>query len=139
MGPALHHAVLLLAIHAIAKAAGALTAADATLRAARGLFWLFLALFVLSILFAAMRAAREEVLPSAHRSRRRVAMDWDRIAGNWTQMKGKLREQWGKLTDDDVAQMDGSREQLEGKIQERYGYGKDQVRKEIDDWSRRLS
>jgi len=34
--------------------------------------------------------------------------------------------------------MNGSREQLEGKIQARNGYAKDQVRKDIDDWLRRL-
>jgi uncharacterized protein YjbJ (UPF0337 family) len=31
--------------------------------------------------------------------------------------------------------INGKREQLEGKIQERYGYGKDQIKKELDDWS----
>ena len=45
-----------------------------------------------------------------------------------------MKEQWGKLTDDDLNVINGKREQLEGKIQERYGYNKDQVRKEIDDW-----
>ncbi len=61
-------------------------------------------------------------------------MDWDRIAGNWKQFTGKAKEQWGKLTDDDLATINGKREQLEGKLQERYGYGKDQIRKEVDDW-----
>jgi uncharacterized protein YjbJ (UPF0337 family) len=56
------------------------------------------------------------------------------IEGNWKQLKGKVKEQWGKLTDDDLDRIAGKRDQLEGKIQERYGYGKDQVRKEIDDW-----
>ena len=28
------------------------------------------------------------------------------------------------------------RDQLEGKIQERYGYAKDQARKEVDEWSK---
>jgi uncharacterized protein YjbJ (UPF0337 family) len=51
-------------------------------------------------------------------------------------MKGKVKEQWGKLTDDDLTAISGRRDQLEGKIQERYGYAKDQVRKEIDDWYR---
>ena len=60
-------------------------------------------------------------------------MDWDRVEGNW----GKVKEQWGKLTDDDITQINGNREQLEGKLQARYGYAKDQVRKEIDDWLRR--
>jgi uncharacterized protein YjbJ (UPF0337 family) len=33
-----------------------------------------------------------------------------------------------------MAAINGRREQLEGKLQERYGYGKEQVRKEVDDW-----
>ncbi|EBU8132022.1 CsbD family protein [Salmonella enterica subsp. enterica] len=59
---------------------------------------------------------------------------WDRVEGNWLQAKGKVREQWGKLTDDDLDVIAGRRDQLEGKLQERYGYAKDQARKEIDDW-----
>jgi uncharacterized protein YjbJ (UPF0337 family) len=65
-------------------------------------------------------------------------MNWDRVEGNWKQLTGKVKEQWGHLTDDDITQMNGSREQLEAKIQARYGYAKDQVRKDIDDWLRRL-
>jgi uncharacterized protein YjbJ (UPF0337 family) len=30
--------------------------------------------------------------------------------------------------------IEGRREQLEGKIQQRYGLGKDQVRRDVDDW-----
>jgi uncharacterized protein YjbJ (UPF0337 family) len=30
--------------------------------------------------------------------------------------------------------MDCQRDQLEGKIQQRYGYSKDQVRRDVDDW-----
>jgi uncharacterized protein YjbJ (UPF0337 family) len=63
-----------------------------------------------------------------------ILMDWDRIAGNWKQFTGKAKEQWGKLTDDDLMKIEGKREHLEGKIQEHYGYGKDQVRKEVDKW-----
>jgi uncharacterized protein YjbJ (UPF0337 family) len=66
--------------------------------------------------------------------KKEIAMDWDRIAGNWKQFTGKAKEQWGKLTDDDLMKINGQREQLEGRIQERYGYSKDQVRKEVDDW-----
>jgi uncharacterized protein YjbJ (UPF0337 family) len=61
-------------------------------------------------------------------------MNWDRIEGSWKQFSGKVKEQWGKLTDDDITQINGNREQLEGKIQARYGYAKDQVRKDVDDW-----
>lgn len=61
-------------------------------------------------------------------------MDWYRVEGNWKQLAVKVKEKWGKLTDDD----NGRRDQLEGKIQERYGYGRDQVKKELDDWSASL-
>jgi uncharacterized protein YjbJ (UPF0337 family) len=63
-------------------------------------------------------------------------MDWDRVEGGWKQFTGKVKEKWGKLTDDDLATINGRRDQLEGKIQERYGYAKDQVRREVDDWLR---
>ncbi|MBS0232703.1 MAG: CsbD family protein [Proteobacteria bacterium] len=61
-------------------------------------------------------------------------MDWNRIEGNWKQFTGKAKAQWGKLTDDDLQVINGRREQLEGKLQERYGYGKDQIRSEVDNW-----
>lgn len=66
-------------------------------------------------------------------------MNWDRVQGNWKQFTGQVKEQWGKLTDDDIAQINGNREQLEGKIQARYGYAKDQVKQDIDNWLNRTS
>jgi uncharacterized protein YjbJ (UPF0337 family) len=61
-------------------------------------------------------------------------MDWDRISGNWKQFTGRVKEKWGKLTDDDLSAINGRRDQLEGKLQERYGWAKDQVRRDVDDW-----
>ena len=66
-------------------------------------------------------------------------MDWNQVEGNWKQVKGNVKKQWGKLTDSDLTAIDGRREELEGKIQERYGYTKDRVRKEIDDWYRSIA
>jgi uncharacterized protein YjbJ (UPF0337 family) len=43
----------------------------------------------------------------------------------------------GKLTDDDLDVIAGKQDQLEGKLQQRYGYHKDQVRKEMNDWYNR--
>ncbi len=40
-------------------------------------------------------------------------MNWDRVQGNWKQITG-------------------------GKIQARYGYAKDQVKKDVDDWLNRM-
>jgi uncharacterized protein YjbJ (UPF0337 family) len=62
------------------------------------------------------------------------AMDWNRVEGNWKEVKGKVKEKWGKLTDDDLTAINGQREQLEGRLQQRYGYAKDQTKKEVDSW-----
>jgi uncharacterized protein YjbJ (UPF0337 family) len=65
-------------------------------------------------------------------------MNWDRIEGDWKQFAGKIRQRWGKLTDDDITVINGKREQLEGKVQERYGYNREQAKKELDEWSASL-
>jgi uncharacterized protein YjbJ (UPF0337 family) len=59
-------------------------------------------------------------------------MNWDIIEGNWTQAKGKVKEHWGKLTDDDLAKVSGKRDQLAGKLQERYGFAKEDVEKQLE-------
>ena len=65
-------------------------------------------------------------------------MDWNQVEGNWKQLKGNAKRQWGKLTDLDLTAIAGRREELEGKIQERYGYTKDRVRREIKEWAESL-
>jgi uncharacterized protein YjbJ (UPF0337 family) len=67
-----------------------------------------------------------------------MTMDWNRVEGNWKQFKGAAREKWGKLTDDDLNVIEGRREQLEGKLQQRYGFAKDQIHKDVDDWFKTL-
>ena len=62
-------------------------------------------------------------------------MDWNRIEGDWKQLKGTAKQHWGRLTDDDLAAINGRREELEGKLQERYGYAKDRIKREIEDWA----
>ena len=64
----------------------------------------------------------------------RKVMDWNRVEGNWKEVKGKVKEKWGKLTDDDLTAINGQRDQLEGRLQQRYGYAKDQARKDVDSW-----
>jgi uncharacterized protein YjbJ (UPF0337 family) len=65
-------------------------------------------------------------------------MNWDQIHGNWKQMTGKVKEKWGKLTDDDLIVIAGKREQLAGVLEKKYGYAKEQVEKELDDFSKGL-
>jgi len=59
-------------------------------------------------------------------------MNTDQIKGNWKQLVGKIKEKWGKLTDDDLATFHGQQEQLVGALQERYGYTKEQAKREIE-------
>jgi uncharacterized protein YjbJ (UPF0337 family) len=66
-------------------------------------------------------------------------MNWDVLKGNWKQFTGKVKEKWGKLTDDDLTTAAGKRDQLVGKLQERYGYGKDQAERELDEFTRNLN
>ena len=47
---------------------------------------------------------------------------------------GKVKEKWGDLTDDDLKEIEGRRDVLEGKIKERYGYDKERVKKEVDEF-----
>lgn len=63
-------------------------------------------------------------------------MNKDIIEGKWTQVKGSIQETWGDLTDDDLAEIDGSRKKLAGKIQEAYGRSREEVEKEIEKWEK---
>ena len=60
-------------------------------------------------------------------------MNEDILAGKWKQMKGSFKQKWGKLTDDDMNYIEGSSEKLLGKLQERYGWNKDEAKKEFDE------
>ena len=61
-------------------------------------------------------------------------MNKDILKGKWMQVKGEARQRWGNLTDDDVAQIQGSTEKLIGKLQERYGYSREQAEKELNEF-----
>ncbi|MBI2792889.1 MAG: CsbD family protein [Gammaproteobacteria bacterium] len=61
-------------------------------------------------------------------------MNKDIIQGHWKEVKGKLKQQWGNLTDDEIAKMNGTRQELQGLLQKKYGYQKDKVEQEIDNF-----
>lgn len=61
-------------------------------------------------------------------------MNKDIIEGKWTEVKGAVKQKWGKLTDDDLAEINGSREMLAGKIQKNYGLARDEVEKQLKAW-----
>ena len=64
-------------------------------------------------------------------------MDENILKGKWRQLKGELKSQWGKLTDDDLDRAEGDAEKLIGRVQERYGYQRDDAKREVDDFVRR--
>lgn len=64
-------------------------------------------------------------------------MNADILKGKWKEIKGGIREQWGELTDDEIDQVQGREEQLLGLLQTKYGYAKDEARKEYENFMRR--
>jgi uncharacterized protein YjbJ (UPF0337 family) len=63
-------------------------------------------------------------------------MNMDVLSGQWKQIRGKVQQKWGDLTDDDLDRINGRRTELEGMLQERYGYTKERVSHEVDDFLR---
>jgi uncharacterized protein YjbJ (UPF0337 family) len=59
-------------------------------------------------------------------------MNTDIFEGRWKQMRGELRSWWGKLTDDDLENIAGHKDKLLGVLQEKYGYTRDEARREVD-------
>jgi uncharacterized protein YjbJ (UPF0337 family) len=64
-------------------------------------------------------------------------MNDDVLKGKWHQLKGEVKSRWGKLTDDDLDRAEGDAEKLIGRIQERYGYQRDEAKREIDEFIRK--
>lgn len=58
-------------------------------------------------------------------------MNKDIIEGKWKQIKGDVQQKWAKLTDDDLEQIDGSREKFLGKIQETYGVARKDAEEQL--------
>ena len=69
--------------------------------------------------------------------RKEQTMDntWGQISGNWKQFSGKVKEQWGELTDDELTAIDGKKDQLVGAIQAKYHKSREDVEREVDEWS----
>ncbi|HSX20172.1 MAG TPA: CsbD family protein [Gammaproteobacteria bacterium] len=58
----------------------------------------------------------------------------DKTSGTWLQVKGAIKEKWGKLTDNDLTEIEGSREKLVGKLVNTYSMAEDQARKEANEF-----
>ena len=59
-------------------------------------------------------------------------MNADVLKGKWMQLKGTVKEKWGDLTDDDLDRVSGNVDRLIGLVQERYGYQKEEAKRQVD-------
>ena len=66
-------------------------------------------------------------------------MNEDIIKGKWQEIKGAIQKKCGKITDDDIAEINGSREKLSGKIQKNYGLARDEVEKQMKEWEKDIA
>lgn len=62
-------------------------------------------------------------------------MNKDTLKDEWMQLRGRVRKEWGKLTNGDMAAIKGDRDVLLSRLQERYGHTREEVERELDDWS----
>lgn len=65
-------------------------------------------------------------------------MNWDTIEGSWKQIAGRARAKWGDITGDEWASISGRRDEIVGLVQKRYGQGREETEKSVDDWLRGL-
>jgi uncharacterized protein YjbJ (UPF0337 family) len=54
------------------------------------------------------------------------------LEAKWKRIKGKVKQHWNALTEDDLNNIDGSREVLIGVLQDKYGYTRQQAEMEVD-------
>jgi uncharacterized protein YjbJ (UPF0337 family) len=59
---------------------------------------------------------------------------WERIKSNWNQYQVRAKEQWSKLSEEQLANLQGSREALASRIREAYGLGAEEAEKQLAGW-----
>jgi len=57
----------------------------------------------------------------------------DILGGKWKQLRGQVKQKWGKLTDDELDRVEGRAEELAGLLQERYGFAREEAKKQLKD------
>jgi uncharacterized protein YjbJ (UPF0337 family) len=62
---------------------------------------------------------------------------WATTNGAWAPSRGEVRERWGALTDNDMQEIDDSREILIGKLQTRYALSYQDAERETGDFEAR--
>ena len=61
-------------------------------------------------------------------------MSLHRLGYAWTELKSRAKQHWGRLPDDDLDEVERRRDRLARLIQERYGVGRDEADRQVDQW-----
>lgn len=61
-------------------------------------------------------------------------MNWNTMQGNWNEAKGKVKTKFGRLTDDDLMQVEGSKDRLVGVIQQKYGIAREKAEQQLEEF-----
>ena len=59
-------------------------------------------------------------------------MNRDILQGKWRELRGQIKAKWGQLTDDELDEIGGNYDALVGRIQQKYGYARDEVERDLD-------
>jgi uncharacterized protein YjbJ (UPF0337 family) len=59
----------------------------------------------------------------------------ERLAENWTELAGKVRERWGQLTEEELADVEGSVDRLVNLIQQKTGEARQQIEQLLGEFS----
>lgn len=65
-------------------------------------------------------------------------MNLDLVEGRWKEIRGAVRERWGRVTDSDLDVIAGKRDQLVGVLQQRYGSAREEIERQVEDFTRKL-
>lgn len=66
-------------------------------------------------------------------------MNRDILSGTWNEVKGNIQKKWAELTDDDLQEIEADHTILAGKLEKRYGYAKDRIKEEMEDFDKRYN
>lgn len=63
---------------------------------------------------------------------------WTQISEQWKRFAAEAQKKWGALTDEDLAEVNGSRESLVDMLQKKYRMDKKEANKQANAWVAKL-
>ena len=54
------------------------------------------------------------------------------VEGNWLKIRGDIKQKWGEFTDNELDEINGSKEKLVGNLMSKYNMSREAAQKEID-------